>query len=95
MDAAYFGLSAATRDLLHELGFCPGADFHSCLSRDLDAFEVFSGKGHLSSALESAIWLVRTTSLPNFQLCIPVLFHVKTFVTELIETTELLRLVSR
>ena len=58
MDFAYFGLSAETRDLLiREIGFRPTADFRYCSSRDLDAYEVFSGMAHLSTALENAIRL--------------------------------------
>ena len=56
MEAAFFGLSSETRGLLREIGFEPTADFASCPSRDLDAYEVFCGRAHLSSALEDAIW---------------------------------------
>ena len=52
--AAYFGLSAETRDLLQRvLEFNPDRFFSSSPQRDLDAFEVFCGRAHLSTALET------------------------------------------
>ena len=53
-DAAFFGLSSGTRDLLERvLEFKPDVSYATNRSRDLDAYEAFSGKGHLSDALQA------------------------------------------
>ena len=49
---AFFGLSASTRDLLWNLiGFQPHHNWSTDPSRDVDAYEIFCGRAHLSQAL--------------------------------------------
>ena len=53
-DSFFFGLSSGTRDLLERvLEWKPDASFATSASRDLDSYEVFCGKGHLSNAMKA------------------------------------------
>ena len=61
----FFGLSAETVSILKDELGVETAPSSTCPSRDLDALELFSGKGHLSDALaavsrQSASMFIRT-----------------------------------
>ena len=57
-DAAFFGLSSTTKHLLQSiLKFEPDDSWSTAASRDLDAFEIFCGRAHLSEALKKVSWL--------------------------------------